>query len=87
MIQQAQTIHDRIAVSESIYTAEAGFAPRIGHTYFLYERDTGVRVLSLVAPEEWRKGPPFRFVARAKLLSDHTWDVEAVVAPGEGGTK
>jgi len=75
LVAQAQTIHDRIAVSESIYTAEVGFKAIIGQVCFLYERSNGVRVLSMVAPEEWGTKPPYRFVARVSLLSDHTWDV------------
>lgn len=75
LIAQAQKVHDRITVSESIYTAEAGFKPNIGQECYLYERASGVRVLSLVSPDDWRKEPPFTYVATVKLLSDHTWDV------------
>ena len=78
LISQAQKVHDRITVSESIYTAEAGFKANIGQECYLYERANGTRVLSLVAPTEWRKGPPFTYVASVKKLSDHTWDVLAV---------
>jgi len=75
LISQAQTIHDRISVSESIYTAEVGFKANIGQTCYLYERANGVRVLSLVASDEWGTKPPYRFIAKVSLLSDHTWDV------------
>ena len=76
LIGQAQTIHDRIEVSESIYTAEIGFEPNVGQTCYLYERANGQRVVSLVSPAEWRKAPPYTYVATVRLLSDHTWDVE-----------
>lgn len=76
LISQAQSIHDRISVSESIYSAEIGFKPNISQTCYLYERKSGQRVLSLVGPKEWRKNPPFTYVATVRLLSDHTWDVE-----------
>ncbi len=75
LIAQAQKVHDRIAVSESIYTAEAGFKAIIGQTCYLYQRASGTRVLSLVGPTEWRKGAPFEYIATVKKLSDHTWDV------------
>lgn len=75
LIAQAQKVHDRIAVSESIYTAEAGFKPIISQTCYLYQRANGVRVLSLVGPAEWRKGPPYDYIATVRKLSDHTWDV------------
>ena len=86
LIAQAQRVHDRIAVSESIYTAEAGFKPNVGQTCYLYERASGVRVLSLVSPDDWRREPPFAYVATVKLLSDHTWDVlelRGEIAPEE----
>ena len=76
LISQAQSIHDRISVSESIYTAEIGFKPNIGQTCYLYERTNGQRVLSLVSPAEWRKKPPYTYVATVRLLSDHTWEVD-----------
>ena len=75
LIAQAQKVHDRIAVSESIYTAEAGFKPIISQTCYLYQRANGVRVLSLVGPTEWRKNPPYEYIATVRKLSDHTWDV------------
>ena len=82
LLAQAQTIHDRIEVSESIYTAAAGFKPNVGQTCYLYERAGGERVLSLVGPGEWGKKPPFDYVATVRLLSDHTWDVEDMARRG-----
>jgi hypothetical protein len=76
LLRQAQTIHDRIRISELIYKADAGFKPRILQLYHLYERKTtGKYVLSMVAPNEWGRSQPFIFVASVRLLSDHTWDV------------
>ncbi len=76
LIQQARQIHDRVSVSEKIYLADMGFAPRIGHTYHLYLRSSnGRHVLSLVSPEEWGANPPFEYVSTVRLLSDHTWEV------------
>ena len=75
LINQAQKIHDRIAISESIYQATVSFKPNIAQTYYLYQRSDGERVLSLVAPQEWRRGAPYTYVASVRLLSDHTWEV------------
>ena len=75
LIAQAQSIHDRIGVSESIYGAEMGFRPNVNQVCYLYERHGGRRVMSLVSPAEWGGRPPYRFVAEVRLLSDHTWDV------------
>ena len=75
LIEQAKAIHDRVDVSEKIYQADMGFAPRVGHTYHLYERKYGKFVVSLVSPEEWGKNPPYTYVSSVRLLSDHTWEV------------
>ena len=75
LARQAKAIHDRVQISELIYTAEINFEPFIGQTYFLYERHNGKFVLSLVGPKEWGDEPPFGYVATMVLLSDHTWDV------------
>ncbi len=79
LIAQAQEIHDRIHISESIYQAECRFKPNIGQTYHLYIKDDeGSKLLSLVAPAEWGKNPPYKFEASVKLLADHTWEVLTV---------
>lgn len=75
LIRQAQAIHDRIDISEKIYRAEMGFKPVIGYDYHLYERPNGQWVLSLIAPNEWGRSKPYNWVASARLLADHTWEV------------
>jgi len=76
LAHQAQQIQNRIEISEKIYQAEISFKPLMGHTYHLYEKESGNWVLSMVAPNEWGSKLPFAaFVSTVKLLSDHTWEV------------
>lgn len=75
---QAQKIHDRIEMSEKIYQADMNFKPLMGHTYHLYEKSDGQYVLSMVAPHEWGRKKPYKFLYTAKLLSDHTWEMQEV---------
>ncbi|MEO1655265.1 MAG: DUF2452 domain-containing protein, partial [Bacteroidota bacterium] len=75
LTEQAKKLQDRAEVSRQIYEAEMNFEPVIGHTYFLYLRDNGIYVLSMVSPEEWGKHPPFNYVSKVSLLADHTWEV------------
>ncbi len=75
LIRQAQDIHDRIDLSEKIYKAEVGFRPIIDKVYFLYERDDHSWTISLISPEEWGKICPHSYLAKVKLLADHTWEV------------
>ena len=74
---QAGEIKKRIEISEKIYMAEMGFEPLVGHTYFLYEKEDGTHILSMVGPEEWGSRIPYKeFLSKALLLADHTWDIE-----------
>jgi len=75
LVKQAQKIHDRIAISESIYEAECRITPLVGHVYHLYEKSNGKRVLSMVGPDDWGKSAPYSHIAEVELLADHTWDV------------
>lgn len=75
LAHQAKKIQDRVEISERIYQAEVGFEPKISHIYYLYERANGKHVVSMVGPKEWGKNLPFEFIAKVKLLADHTWDI------------
>lgn len=75
LAQQARRIQDRVIISEKIYQASVRFEPRIGHTYYLYRRESGEEFLSLVAPAEWGRSMQFTWQATCRLLADHTWDI------------
>jgi hypothetical protein len=52
------------------------FEPLINHTYYLYKKENGIHLLSLVAPGQWGKsGKSLIYLATIKLLADHTWEV------------
>lgn len=72
---QAREIQRRKELSFLIYDSKLPFAPVIGQAYFLYEKEDEGYLLSLIGPSEWgRRGVPYkRYVARVKLLADHTW--------------
>jgi hypothetical protein len=71
---QAQEIQKRKELSMMIYNAKLLFKPNIGQTYYLYEKNDGNHMLSLVSPKEWGPAGPFKkFVAAVRLLADHTW--------------
>lgn len=71
---QAQEIQKRKDLSMMIYEAKLSFKPNIGQTYYLYEKNDGSHMLSLVSPREWGGTGPFKkFVAAVQLLADHTW--------------
>jgi len=77
LVDQANALKRRVEVSERIYQTQLNFDPIIGNTYYLYERNDGTDMLSMIGPAEWGRSRPFkRFVAQATLLADHTWDVQ-----------
>ncbi len=76
LISQANKLKSRVEISEQIYKSEMGFKPLVGHTYFFYKRENGRDLLSMIAPDQWgRMGGYKTFVAKAKLLADHTWEI------------
>lgn len=76
LADQANAIKMRVEVSERIYGAKMSFEPLIGKIYYLYEREDGSDLLSLIAPEEWGRSKSFsKFTAEVKLLADHTWEI------------
>ncbi|MEN9363389.1 MAG: hypothetical protein RI903_697 [Bacteroidota bacterium] len=77
LAKQAKLLAERKEISERIYDAAMGFEPIINETYYLYEKEDGSDLLSLVAPHEWGRSFKYsRFLAKVLLLADHTWDVE-----------
>ncbi|MGK7396973.1 MAG: DUF2452 domain-containing protein [Candidatus Cyclobacteriaceae bacterium M3_2C_046] len=76
LARQANQIKKRVEISERIYLSQINFEPIIGHTYYLYERNDGKDILSMINPEEWGKNMPFKkHLASVRLLSDHTWEL------------
>jgi hypothetical protein len=76
LVKQANDIKNRVHVSEKIYLSQMNFEPIIGQTYFLYEKGKGENIISMISPEEWGKSMPYQgYVAKVKLLADHTWEV------------
>lgn len=76
LVRQAEEIKSRVEVSEKIYCSTINFEPVINHIYYLYEREDGTNILSMISPTEWGDNMPYKkYLARIKLLSDHTWDV------------
>jgi hypothetical protein len=80
LIRQAQTIHDRISISERIYQADCGYKPIAGHIYYVYEKENGLWTISMVGPKEWGKNPPYEYIATVELLADNTWKILEKVA-------
>jgi hypothetical protein len=77
LAKQAHAIKERIEVSERIYNAHLNFEPVIGEIYYLYRKEDGSDIVSMIAPGEWGDAMPYEsYVARIKLLSDHTWEVD-----------
>jgi len=76
LVSQAEEIKKRVEVSEKIYLSTFNFEPIINHIYYLYEKEDGTNILSMISPKEWGNTIPYKkYMATIKLLSDHTWDV------------
>ncbi len=85
LARQARAIQQRMTISERIYEAQIGIDPIVSRVYYLYEKQSGKNVLSMISPQEWGPKGPYSYVATVKLLGDHTWDVldKATAESGE----
>ena len=75
LAKQANAIQQRMTISERIYEAKIGIDPIVGRVYYLYLKNDGSNVMSMVSPQEWGENGPYTYIATVKLLGDHTWDV------------
>lgn len=81
LARQARALQERRQLSEIVYQAKLSFKPLIGETYFLYERENGEYLVSMVSSDDWPSGMPFKeFHGAVKLLADHTWDLSTDAA-------
>ena len=78
---QARQILEQAQHDGALHRAECRFQKRAGHTYHLYERDDGGSYLSMIAPEQWRDGPPHRFIGSYRLQADMSWVAADAPAP------
>jgi hypothetical protein len=71
---QAKEIYKRKELSMLIYDAKLSFEPVIGKVYYLYEKEDGTHLLSMIGPKEWGRKVPYKnFISAVQLLADHTW--------------
>ena len=76
LAEQAKYLKKRVSISERIYLADMGFDPVYNKSYYLFQRENGEDVLTMVSPEEWGRSNPYKkFIAQVRLLSDHTWEI------------
>lgn len=73
LLKQAKNIKERVAFSQQVYEADINFVPVVGEIYYMYEKEDGSYIISMVAPYEWKKIPYKSFTGSIKLLADRTW--------------
>ena len=78
LVQQAKDLERRREISERIYNAQLGYEPIQGKEYYLYEKEDGRDIVSMISPEEWgdRRYRYARYIAKIVLGYDNTWNVE-----------
>jgi hypothetical protein len=73
--KQAESIANRIKISEKIYLSDLKFEPVIGNTYYLYQNQKKQWQVSMLSPDDWGQNPPYQYIATIKLLGDYTWEI------------
>lgn len=70
--KQIDQIEMELFTSLFVLQGELRFNPVPGRSYWMYETETGYRLL-MVAPDEWHSPYPGRFIGECVLQPDRTW--------------
>ncbi|MBK1736028.1 hypothetical protein CKO15_12220 [Halorhodospira abdelmalekii] len=71
--EQAREVLAESQRDMDLHRARCNFKRRPGHIYHLYERPDGDLYFSMLAPEEWRDGPPHLYRGSYRLEVDFSW--------------
>ncbi|ADH84898.1 DUF2452 domain-containing protein [Desulfurivibrio alkaliphilus] len=71
--RQAHEILDNARRDQELHRARCNFRRLPGHTYHLYRRPDGESYFSMLAPEDWRDGPPHEYAGSWRLEADQSW--------------
>jgi len=79
--KQADSLMNRMAVSDVMHKCVYGFRPVHGQTYYVYHNDLkDVNWLTRTHPKKWAAGPGEnnQYVMAVKLLGDSSWQEVAL---------
>ena len=87
LLEQAERVSHESGIRKKIREAQCGFDPKVGQSYFLYEREQQC-VLTLISPDEWSGPAPYgAFLAEVRQLPDFTWEVSSTPLGGSDGPR
>lgn len=82
--EQAREVLEESQRDMDLHRAKCNFQRRPGSVYHLYERAGGELYFSMLAPEDWRDGPPHTYKGSYRLEPDYSWTpLEQVDQPSE----
>ncbi len=82
--EEARAVLEADRRDMDLHRARCNFQRRPGVIYHLYRREDGELYFSMLAPEEWRDGPPHAFQGSYRLEADLSWTpVEELGEPDE----
>ncbi|HEY0720860.1 MAG TPA: DUF2452 domain-containing protein [Gammaproteobacteria bacterium] len=71
--QAARQVLEQTRHDQQLHRAQCNFKRSPGKIYHLYEKSDGTPLFSMLAPEEWRGQPPYRFLGSYRLENDMSW--------------
>jgi len=71
--QQAREVLEAARRDQQLHRAECRFKRLPGKVYHLYARPGGGLYFSLLAPGDWRDGPPHEYRGSYRLENDMSW--------------
>ena len=70
---EARRIMERAHHDMLLHKAECAFKRVPGKVYYLYEKQDGRLLFSMLSPDDWQGKPPQEFAGAYRLENDMTW--------------
>ncbi|KAM9814086.1 uncharacterized protein C1orf50 homolog [Neosynchiropus ocellatus] len=71
--EQARKVLEEAKRDADLHHAACNIVKKPGNMYYLYQRPSGQKYFSIIAPKEWGPSCPHQFVGAFKLQYDMSW--------------
>ncbi|KAF6025242.1 C1orf50 [Bugula neritina] len=71
--EQAKQVLEKAKRDSDLHHAACNIVKKPGSIYYLYERDSGQKYLSIISPQEWGSAAPRKYHGGYRLEVDRTW--------------
>ncbi|XP_067946538.1 uncharacterized protein C1orf50 homolog [Watersipora subatra] len=71
--EQAKQVLEKARKDAELHHAACNIVKKPGSIYYLYERDSGQKYISIISPKEWGSNAPKKYHGGYRLEMDRSW--------------